>query len=435
MKAVNLIPSDQRRAKAERQRFGRRLRRARRARRAARDGRRLRADGQLGQRQQEQGRAARQEAVTAENKAKQLGAFTDFASIKQQRLAAVMAAAQTRFDWERFMRELSRVMPTGSWVHTVDASVVGDAAGGNVAAAATTAGRRRPEANLVGCTPRQSEVARMMVRLEQMYRVTDVALNESAQEAAGGDDQPRELRKPLQVRPDGHLQPGAARATRRPRARRGSRPHSEVARDGLDVRPRPQASARDHPDRRDRGVLVPAACAQARGSLHGVRLVDEAGGSAATPPRRNSHRHPAPRPTSAVTTPRSFASARPSRPTSTCPACSCSSRARPRAPASSSRRSRPASGPLARPRRRPTPPAGGEGSTPPAEAGGQPAASAPGQAAEGANDTAAQADGAAAQSGVDPTTSTTAREGSLPVGGGAPATAADGTAVAASGRT
>ena len=79
----------------------------------------------------------------------------------------------------------------------------------------------------------------------------------------------------------------------------------------------------------------------------------------------------------------------------------------------------------------PTPPAGGEGSTPPAEAGGQPAASAPGQAAEGANDTAAQADGAAAQSGVDPTTSTTAREGSLPVGGGAPATAADGTAVAA----
>jgi Tfp pilus assembly protein PilO len=93
-----------------------------------------------------------------------------------------------------------------------------------------------------------------------------------------------------------------------------------------------------------------------------------------------------------------------------------------------------------------TPPAGGEssgstpatpaaGSTPatpatPTAAGGQPAQSAPGQAAEGANNTAAQADSAAAQSGVDPTTSTTAREGGLPIGGGAPTNAGDGSQVA-----
>ena len=44
-----------------------------------------------------------------------------------------------------------------------------------------------PKANLVGCTPRQSEVARMMVRLEQMYRVTDVTLNESTQESGSSD--------------------------------------------------------------------------------------------------------------------------------------------------------------------------------------------------------------------------------------------------------
>ena len=59
------------------------------------------------------------------------------------------------------------------------------------------------------------------------------------------------------------------------------------------------------------------------------------------------------------------------------------------------------------------------------------AQTAPGQAAEGANNTAAQADGAAAQSGVDATTSTTAREGGLPVGGGATTTNADGTTTAA----
>jgi Tfp pilus assembly protein PilN len=130
---------------------------------------------------------ARQEADAAEAKSKQLGAFTDFASIKQQRLDSVMAAAQTRFDWERFMRELSRVMPSGSWVHTTNASVIGDTTGSDPAAASTPTAVPGPKANLVGCTPRQSEVARMMVRLEQMYRVTDVALNESSQESADAE--------------------------------------------------------------------------------------------------------------------------------------------------------------------------------------------------------------------------------------------------------
>ena len=127
--------------------------------------------------------AASQEADAAESKTKQLGSFTDFASIKDQRLAAVTAAAQTRFDWERFMRELSRVMPDGSWISSTSASVTGEDVGTTSTTAADPAAAATPKANLVGCTPRQSEVARMMVRLEQMYRVTDVTLNESTQES------------------------------------------------------------------------------------------------------------------------------------------------------------------------------------------------------------------------------------------------------------
>ena len=129
--------------------------------------------------------AARAEADAAEGRTKQLGDFTDFASIKDQRLAAVTAAAQTRFDWERFMRELSRVMPDGSWISNTSASVTGEGVG-TVVAAVDPAAVAAPKANLVGCTPRQSEVARMMVRLEQMYRVTEVTLNESTQESLDG---------------------------------------------------------------------------------------------------------------------------------------------------------------------------------------------------------------------------------------------------------
>jgi len=79
------------------------------------------------------------------------------------------------------------VMPEGSWLQSSDASVTGDVEGESTATDAGTPVAAMPKANLVGCTPRQSEVARMMVRLEQMYRVTDVALNESTQEQAGGD--------------------------------------------------------------------------------------------------------------------------------------------------------------------------------------------------------------------------------------------------------
>ena len=187
MKAVNLIPSDQRRAKASGEMSGG-------------------AYGVLGvlavllvmavayvmsnnsvNENKSKAAAARQEAVAAESKTKQLGSFTDFASIKDQRLAAVTAAAQTRFDWERFMRELSRVMPAGSWISNTSASVTGEGVGTATTSGTDPAAAATPKANLVGCTPRQSEVARMMVRLEQMYRVTEVTLNESVRESGTSD--------------------------------------------------------------------------------------------------------------------------------------------------------------------------------------------------------------------------------------------------------
>jgi hypothetical protein len=80
------------------------------------------------------------------------------------------------------------VMPEGSWISTSTASTTGEGVGsGSTSASSDPAAATTPKANLVGCTPRQSEVARMMVRLEQMYRVTEVTLNESAREGSGGD--------------------------------------------------------------------------------------------------------------------------------------------------------------------------------------------------------------------------------------------------------
>ena len=130
---------------------------------------------------------AQQEADALEARVAQLGSYTNFASIKEQRLAAVKTAAETRFDWERLMREVSRVMPAGSWLQSTDASVLGV---GNEAAtdpAAADAAPPTPSANFIGCTPRQSEVAKILVRLRAMHRVTDVKLNESIVEQDAKD--------------------------------------------------------------------------------------------------------------------------------------------------------------------------------------------------------------------------------------------------------
>lgn len=135
--------------------------------------------------------AAKAEANQLSAQATQLGSFTDFAKVRETRLLSVASVAEGRFDWERFIRELARIMPARSWLQTTDATttpastVAPDPAGG-----ITTAGASGPTANLIGCTPEQSDVARMMVRMKRMYRVTDVTLNESSREASSGDDAP-----------------------------------------------------------------------------------------------------------------------------------------------------------------------------------------------------------------------------------------------------
>jgi Tfp pilus assembly protein PilN len=130
---------------------------------------------------------ARVEADRLEAEAAKKDTYVGFAEIAQTRMASVAGVAQTRFDWERFMRELSKVMPSGSWLQGADASLLGETASTGAAPVPGAVTSSGPSANLVGCTPGQSDVARMMVRLRQLHRVEDVELAESAQDATSGE--------------------------------------------------------------------------------------------------------------------------------------------------------------------------------------------------------------------------------------------------------
>lgn len=133
----------------------------------------------------------RQEAQQLQAQQAQLGAFGQFARLRQAREQAVKQLAQQRFDWERFLREVSLVMPASGWLTEAQASVTGlssstasPGGSGGASGAATSAGQASggPEANLSGCLRTQSDVARLMVRLRQLHRVKDVELTSSEQE-------------------------------------------------------------------------------------------------------------------------------------------------------------------------------------------------------------------------------------------------------------
>jgi Tfp pilus assembly protein PilN len=128
------------------------------------------------------------EADRLEAEAAERTAYTDFTQIAQTRLQSVAAVAGTRFDWERVMREVSLIMPAGSWLQSANASVVDTAGTGATAAPTGTASgtaAAAPTANFTGCTPNQEDAARIMVRMREMHRVEDVKLNGSTQEQAG----------------------------------------------------------------------------------------------------------------------------------------------------------------------------------------------------------------------------------------------------------
>ena len=141
---------------------------------------------------------AEAESKQAEQRAASLGAFGSFAAVKQQREESVRELADARFDWERFMRELALVLPSGTSLLDVSASTDGSeasAAGAGATptpapaptpGAAATPGAG-PKAEITGCAVSQSRVATVLVRLGSLAGATDVTLNESAaDETAAG---------------------------------------------------------------------------------------------------------------------------------------------------------------------------------------------------------------------------------------------------------
>ena len=125
-------------------------------------------------------------------KARRLASYTQFREMSEQRVATVNSLADSRFDWERVMRELSLVLPSDVWLVGLTASaapgVSVEGGGGN--ASGMRAAIPGPALELTGCARGQEAVAGFVTALEDIDAVTRVGVQSSElpekKESGGG---------------------------------------------------------------------------------------------------------------------------------------------------------------------------------------------------------------------------------------------------------
>jgi Tfp pilus assembly protein PilN len=119
----------------------------------------------------------------AEAQARRVSSFANFASLQQAREQTVATLAQSRFDWERVLRELAIVMPDDVWLTHLTATVspgvqIGDS-GSSSSSSSGVSGLdsvQGPALQMDGCGDGHEAVARFLAALRDIDGVTRVAV-------------------------------------------------------------------------------------------------------------------------------------------------------------------------------------------------------------------------------------------------------------------
>jgi len=120
------------------------------------------------------------EDQAAEAQAQRLAAYVQFEAVHKQRLETIASLADSRFDWERVMRELALVLPGNVWLGEVGASAgtgAGVEGGGGSGLSGGVAG---PSLSISGCATGQEGVAGFVTALEDIDGITRVGVEESS---------------------------------------------------------------------------------------------------------------------------------------------------------------------------------------------------------------------------------------------------------------
>jgi Tfp pilus assembly protein PilN len=132
---------------------------------------------QISERKSEVAQLKREDAA-AVREAKRLAAYTQFQTLHEQRLATITSLADSRFDWERVMRELSLILPHDVWLTELNASASSESesGGGSGSLRGSITG---PALSLSGCAAGQESVAGFVTALKDIDGVTRVGVESS----------------------------------------------------------------------------------------------------------------------------------------------------------------------------------------------------------------------------------------------------------------
>jgi Tfp pilus assembly protein PilN len=127
----------------------------------------------------------RQEEQQASARAQSLQAFADFRAMQESRSATVTSLAQSRFDWQRVINELARVIPSNVWLLKLAGTVSPAVSPENDPAIELRSSIEGPALEMVGCAASQDTIAGLISNLEEIDGVTRVGMQSS--QRAGSD--------------------------------------------------------------------------------------------------------------------------------------------------------------------------------------------------------------------------------------------------------
>ena len=115
--------------------------------------------------------------------------FASFQQMKDARSQTISSLAQSRFDWERILNEVSRVLPDGVWLTSMSGTVSPDVSVDGGTESTMRGEVPGPALSLAGCARSQEDVAALISALGDIDGVTRVLVTKSEKpprEAAGG---------------------------------------------------------------------------------------------------------------------------------------------------------------------------------------------------------------------------------------------------------
>jgi Tfp pilus assembly protein PilN len=117
---------------------------------------------------------ARQQSLAAQ--AAKLKPYADFDAAARSRVSTVRDLAGARFDWEQTLSDLARAVPADVTLQNLSGDVNTDTGAGDDSLRSAISA---PAITLTGCAPSQTDVARLMARLQNVDGVTRVSLSKS----------------------------------------------------------------------------------------------------------------------------------------------------------------------------------------------------------------------------------------------------------------